>query len=307
MGYLIEPPAIINFSGGRSSAYMLIAIVAAHGGNLPDGVHVCFSNTGKERAETLDFVQEVANQVGVRIRWLERDASRPSHQRFREVDYESASRNGEPFEQVIREKQFLPNPMVRFCTVELKIRVMRDFAWSLGWESWTNVLGLRADEAHRLKRAFRDTGDGEGRQLGLLRKSTPVTLTERESKPHDSWNHPVAPMIEAGVTRQMVLDFWAAQPFDLRLQPHETNCDLCFLKGAGKVSAIMREHPSMADWWIRMESLGIYAKRDAGDQFRFRLDRPNYAALLDGVQKQSVFDFGEFDDMLTCASNGCTD
>ena len=106
----------------------------------------------------------------------------------------------------------------------------------------------------------------------------------------------------------MVMDFWAVQPFDLKLRPDEGNCDLCFLKGAGKISAIMREHPEFADWWIRMEQRAAgYTKRLAGDQFRFRNDRPSVAALLDGVRKQSVFDFGEFDDMLTCASNGCTD
>lgn len=303
--YAIKPPAIINFSGGRSSAYMLIAIVAAHGGALPDGVHVCFSNTGKERPETLDFVQEVVNQTGVRVRWLERDANAPIHRRFREVDYESASRDGEPFERLIVEKQYLPNPVTRFCTVELKIRVMRDFAWSLGWESWTNVLGLRADEAHRLKRAFRDTGDGEGRQIGLLADNTARPLTPAESKPHDAWNHPIAPMIEAGVTRKMVMDFWAVQSFDLKLKPNEGNCDLCFLKGAGKISAIMREYPELADWWVRMETMPLSKVSGGGGKFRY--DRPDVAALLDGVRKQSVFDFGEFDDQLTCAANACTD
>src|SRR5690606_41875185 len=46
------------------------------------------------------------------------------------------------------------NPVTRFCTTELKIRVMRDFARSLGWESWTNVVGLRADEPGRVGRAL---------------------------------------------------------------------------------------------------------------------------------------------------------
>ena len=49
--YLITGPALISFSGGRTSAYMLKMILDAHGGTLPDDVHVCFANTGKERGD----------------------------------------------------------------------------------------------------------------------------------------------------------------------------------------------------------------------------------------------------------------
>lgn len=51
--YLIAGPALISFSGGRTSAYMLRMILDAHGGTLPDDVHVCFANTGKERFVTI--------------------------------------------------------------------------------------------------------------------------------------------------------------------------------------------------------------------------------------------------------------
>jgi hypothetical protein len=64
--YLIEGPALISFSGGRTSGYMLWQILDAHGGTLPDDVHVCFANTGKEREETLRFVHECETRWGVR-------------------------------------------------------------------------------------------------------------------------------------------------------------------------------------------------------------------------------------------------
>ena len=41
--YRIPHPAIINFSGGRTSAYMLKKIVDAYGGGLPGGIHVIFA------------------------------------------------------------------------------------------------------------------------------------------------------------------------------------------------------------------------------------------------------------------------
>ncbi len=301
--YALKAPAIINFSGGRSSAYMLISILAAHNGGLPEGVHVCFSNTGKEREETLAFVQEVSNYYDVPIHWLERDGTQPPHQRFREVDFESAARDGEPFEEVIRDKQYLPNPVTRFCTVELKIRTMRDFAFSLGWTEWSNVIGFRADEQHRLHKAMRTSGDGDGKQLSLLAPKTPRRLKEAVSKPHEAWNHLITPMIDAGVTRQTVKDFWASAPFDLRLRSDESNCDLCFLKGAGKISRTIRQHPELASWWVRMESMPL-ANVKPEDQ-RFRFDRPDYAAVVEGVRLQAPLDFGEFDDLESCADNFC--
>ena len=83
--YRIEGPALISFSGGRTSAFMLFKILEAHGGTLPDDVHVCFANTGKEREETLRFVHECATRWGVRVRWLERAYGRKTSERFTEV------------------------------------------------------------------------------------------------------------------------------------------------------------------------------------------------------------------------------
>ena len=47
--YRVPRPAVISFSGGRTSAYMLKKIVNAYGGHLPSDVAVVFSNTGMER------------------------------------------------------------------------------------------------------------------------------------------------------------------------------------------------------------------------------------------------------------------
>ncbi len=60
--YQIEGPAIISFSGGRTSGMMLRKILDAHGGTLPPDVRVLFANTGKEMLETLDFVRECSDR-----------------------------------------------------------------------------------------------------------------------------------------------------------------------------------------------------------------------------------------------------
>jgi 3''-phosphoadenosine 5''-phosphosulfate sulfotransferase (PAPS reductase)/FAD synthetase and related enzymes len=238
--YLIPGPALISFSGGRTSAFMLHEILRAYDGKLPADVVVAFANTGKEREETLRFVHECGSRWGVKIHWLEwRDADVT----FEEVGFNSASRNGEPFAALIAKRGFLPNGVMRFCTQELKIRVMRDFCRSLGWTNWTNVIGLRYDEGMRVLKAI-----------------------DRSESGKDPWrNH--MPLAKAKVTVRDVASFWASQPFDLQLQPYEGNCDLCFLKGAGKLKRLIRDNPGMADWWKTMEASTV-AKSGAAGRFR---------------------------------------
>jgi 3'-phosphoadenosine 5'-phosphosulfate sulfotransferase (PAPS reductase)/FAD synthetase len=226
--YRIEGPALISFSGGRTSAYMLHEILQAYDGEFPPDIHVTFANTGKEREETLRFVHECATNWNVRVRWLERDPAGG----FAEVGYNSASRSGEPFAALIAKKQYTPNAVTRFCTVELKIRVMRDFARSLGWERWNNIIGLRYDEGRRVLKALERNDAGKERFKAVM------------------------PLSKARVTRRDVEAFWKQQPFDLGLRPHEGNCDLCFLKSRAKLEAIIRENPGCEKWWAAQEVTG---------------------------------------------------
>jgi 3'-phosphoadenosine 5'-phosphosulfate sulfotransferase (PAPS reductase)/FAD synthetase len=248
--YKIEGPALISFSGGRTSAYMLHEILAAHDGKLPPDVHVTFANTGKEREETLRFVHDCASHWGVRVRWLEYRGDA-----FEEVGFNSASRQGEPFAVLIEKKQYLPNAVTRFCTVELKIRVMRDFARAIGFERWSNVIGLRYDEGLRVLKALARNDEGKERFTAVM------------------------PLSKAKVTKADVMAFWQAQPFDLGLKSYEGNCDLCFLKAKTKLEAIIREQPGTADWWISQETSA------AG---RFVTER-SYASLAATVRDQGHF------------------
>ena len=143
-------PAHVCFSGGRTSAYMLFRLLQAHGGTLPPDWRVVFANTGLEMPPTLDFVREVGDRWDVPIDWIEYVPAKPL---FRVVDYESASRKGEPFEQLIDKKGRLPSPRSRFCTEELKVLSTKRFLVSEGWARWTQILGIRADEPKRVRPA----------------------------------------------------------------------------------------------------------------------------------------------------------
>jgi 3'-phosphoadenosine 5'-phosphosulfate sulfotransferase (PAPS reductase)/FAD synthetase len=255
--YLITGPALVSFSGGRTSAYMLRQILDAHGGTLPDDVHVCFANTGKEREETLRFVHECATRWNVRVRWLEwrsRLKSVPVAERFEEVGFNSASRDGEPFAALIASKKSTPNSVARWCTENLKILTIQAFMEAQGFTQYANVVGLRYDESNRVKK---------GRARGSI-----------------------MPLADAKVSNRDVRAFWARQDFDLGLLPFEGNCDGCFLKARPKLWEIERTKPGSLQWWADMEVIG---------EGRFRTEY-GYAELIQDVRRQpDLFAGGLFD------------
>jgi hypothetical protein len=237
----------IAFSGGRTSAFMLHQIMVANGG-IPDRAVVTFQNTGREHPATLDFVLEVSERWGVKIVWLEYRGGPPVG--FVVVNHNSASRNGEPFADLIRRKQALPNQQQRFCTQELKIRTAKRYLVALGWKGWTTARGIRADERHRHGQAVR------------YERSLP-------------WH----PCFDAGVSKHTVAFFWRAQPFHLRLpvvngNTIDGNCIDCFLKSEATLAAHARDHPE-DDWSERQEDATgqTFSKRYSRRDLREMVER----------------------------------
>jgi 3'-phosphoadenosine 5'-phosphosulfate sulfotransferase (PAPS reductase)/FAD synthetase len=246
----------IAFSGGRTSAYMLRQIMEANGG-LPDRVVVSFQNTGREMPQTLDFVQEVGARWGVPIVWIE---YRPDAPKFEVVSHNSAARDGEPFEALIRKKMGLPYKFARFCTSELKVHCSTRYLRSLGWDRWRNAIGIRADERHRLPK-----------------------------KPQKERFQPWHPLAAANVSKHDVALFWRRQPFDLRLpnvkgKASLGNCDGCFLKSEASLAALAREFPERAAWWARMEAMTA-ENGWGGKNPVFNADRP-VAELISFIERQ---------------------
>lgn len=284
--FLFDGPGVISFSGGRTSGMMLYLTIQAHGGTLPDDVKVCFDNTGKEEEATLEFVRDCGERWGVPIVWIEnrpRNAARGKE--FAVVDFATASRNGEPFMDLIDERAFLPNPLARFCTSELKVRPQHRYLRSIGYTEWTSFIGFRADEPKRVARLdAKDDGRFESKE---------------------------APMATAGLTKADVAAFWAAQDFDLALPnmggtTMHGNCDLCFLKGINQKLSLIREKPERALWWIAAEARVKSSAAPVGGGGWFRKDAPSYQAMYDmAMNHGELFPFDvDGDDLVDC---GCTD
>ena len=269
--FKITEPTCISFSGGRTSAYMLWRVLQSGGGQLPCQAIVCFANTGKEDEATLRFVKDCAVNWNVPITWLE---FRDTDELFEIVDFDSASRKGEPFEALIRKRNYLPNPVTRFCTSELKIRPIGRYLLSLGMADTKteaenmSMIGMRADEQRR------------------------AAKIEDKSR---------IPLVTAGITKEDVGAFWRKQLFDLGLPNNNGvtmhgNCDLCFLKGGAQVLSLITEKPERAIWWAKMEALALASKPSGAV---FRSDRPSYASMLQFSKDQTDF-FNPNDESIAC-------
>lgn len=256
--FLIDEPTCISFSGGRTSAYMLWRVLQSNNG-LPDNAVVCFANTGKEDEATLKFVRDCEINWNVKIHWLEWAVEKP---KFKIVNYETASRNGEPFEECIKHYKKLPNPAQRWCTGQLKIRTIHRFLRSLGWDhnetDNNDFVGIRADEPRRAAKMAKNK----------------------------------VPLFVDGVTKETINDFWNKQSFglDLKIFLGESllgNCDLCFLKSMDKKMNIVRQNPEKAIWWAKMEKTVTEINPDhQGTGNLFRKDHPSYAEIGNFVKNQ---------------------
>ena len=284
--YHINGPALISFSGGRTSAYMLWHILDAHGGQLPEDTHVCFANTGKEREETLRFVHECGSRWNVDIHWLEwrsRRTSIPIEERFAEVGFNSASRTGEPFAALIHDKKYTPNATMRWCTADLKVQVMKWFMQSLGYKNWVNVVGLRHDEQHRVAKSRKPPKECWTNALPL----DDAKVSSRDVLRFWLGDMPVADAVQMSRETPALAAAMLPHGFDLGLLGFEGNCDGCFLKGRPKLWEIERTAPGTLDWWIAQEIVG---------KGRF-VTEYSYAELKRDVWNQpDMFYGGLFDD-----------
>lgn len=219
-------PILISFSGGRTSAFMA-KLLLEHPWFRDHEKVVCFANTGKEYSETLDFVNECDKQWNLNVVWLEAEVTpeKGKGTTYRIVDYENASRKGEPFEAVIA-KYGIPNKQFPHCTRELKQVPIRKYMQSLGYREWITAVGIRADEPHRIN---------HGNDSNFINPFFPLNDIVK-------------------VDEAFIRNWWEKQEFDLNLKDYQSNCDLCWKKSKRKRLTLIAEDDNVAEWWHKMEA-----------------------------------------------------
>lgn len=238
---------LISFSGGKTSAYMtycllkkyeaiwfeehkmFLGIERINGMVFTVEILVVFANTSKERNETLDFVNECDKRFGFHTIWIEAVTPLVGKCSYKITDYENACRNGDVYEQVIA-RYGIPNHQNPHCTRELKANPITKLCRDYGWNNLTyyTAIGYRIDEPHRWG-------------------------TDKKRKAQKEKKHLYYFVDEFPQAKKDVNGWWGKQPFNLMLQEHEGNCDLCFKKDEKKNIANVGNNPKLAEWWLEME------------------------------------------------------
>ena len=216
----------ISFSGGRTSAYMTKLLLDRCSDEYE--FIVTFANSGLEHEKTLEFVNNCDKIFGFNTVWLESNVFHGQRKGtgFKVVSFETASRSGEPFQDVIK-KYGIPNPSYLHCTRELKLAPMRSYLASLGFyhKDIPTAIGIRADEKRRVSSS-------------------------------SASDNIVYPLIDMWPTdKQDVLDWWEDQLFDLGLDEWDGNCIGCYKKSFKKIFKQLDSDPSCLDWHKNMERL----------------------------------------------------
>jgi len=239
-------------------------------------IKVVFANTGNENEETLIFVDKCSKLFNVDVTWIE---SIPTYcilfnkkrvvtsnyslfqkirkfeikrnrtpkifnssSRFEIVDFETASRKGEPFEKVIQ-KYGIPTKNFLHCTRELKLNPITKYMRSIGWSKgdYYTAVGIRVDEIDRVKKNYKEE-----------KIYYPLVGDQEMTKPKVNY-------------------WWSLQPFRLNLKGYQGNCKDCFKKTQNKLLTIAIEDEGMFDFTKRMtDKYGRYEayQRRSGKSYK---------------------------------------
>lgn len=235
----------VSISGGKTSGYMSYLIKKEYDGKIP--LQFVFANTGQENEETLKFVHECSTNFDLGVTWIEAlvDPRHGKGIRHTIVDYETASRNGEPFEAFIA-KSGIPNATYPQCSDRLKALPIESYKKSIGWAGCHHAIGIRDDESRR------------------------------KSKQPEKYNlvYPLCDWLPSD--KADVNDFWDSQNFSLNLEEHEGNCKTCWKKSDKKLFLLALEHPERFDFMASMEEKYRHVKpnsRNGQDRVFFRQHR----------------------------------
>lgn len=272
---------VINFSGGRTSARLVLIAISVFG---PDNVHIVSMDTGAEHPKTYKFMREfhlyILQEYGVTITFLRGDFNQPigvGH-KYKVINPCELKADLGPFREMVN-KYGTPTVTTAWCTSRMKEETHDKYCnHVLGKNNYTTVLGIRSDEPsrflgvelHRLLSKKYNVDDYDMQFIfSSIINDGPKSLhwwIEGVNGTNDRKLFKLSRKLREKVNRmnimymseitdvekEDVLDFWADMPFDLEIPEWLGNCVFCFKKSDLKLAAAQRDEPGLYMDWLAM-------------------------------------------------------
>lgn len=238
-------------------------------------ISIVFANTGQEHEATYAFVDAVDRHFcqprGYEVVWIEAVMHEPgTGPSAKVVDFETASRDGTPFEAAIQ-KHGVFGPTHPQCTSRLKTEPMRWYRRNvLGWERGTydTAIGIRGDEMDRMS-------------------------SKRKEK------RLIYPLVEEGWRKRDVNEYMSQFEWDLDL-PNDAfgNCTWCWKKSLRKLYTVAQEDPSVFRFPDQMERQYGHINRGTQEQREDRVFFRGRRSAMDIIKEADELDFEPYRDEL---------
>jgi len=274
-----------SLSGGKTSAfiaanypadYNVFSLVRTDDKNcmFPDAKirQIVSDKIGKEFIGTLEMDEiiytmlDLEQFIGQEINWV----------------------SGITFDQVVREKGgWLPNKLHRYCTTNMKLIPI--FEW---WNKTINdpvemAIGFRANEQRRAKKMQEKLNKN-----GLL--EIKATISKHPSGKNKweifEWQKPIFPLIEDGIFKDKIENFWKDKPVRFALM---NNCVGCFHRNEILLKKLSIMHPNKMQWFADQE-----LNRNGKDTWKTGI-------TYEKIMKHKLQIEIEFDDFSDCDSGYC--
>lgn len=205
-------------SSGYSSVMMAIMLKDLY----PDhNIINAMANVSKEKKESLEFMNKCDKYFGLNLFWIESIFLKRGVD-YKIVKYEDLQINGEIYEDGIK-KLGIPSKINPWCNRDMKTIPMKKFADKMfGLNNYSIAIGIRSDEIDRVSKTYKK-------------------------------NNIFYPLIDNNLSSIDRNKFWDKQDIKIEIPAFKGNCELCFKKSKRKLMTIIKDEPTIIDWWKQME------------------------------------------------------